>query len=446
MFSIAELLTFLNYCIYEYTEKVEKNKDRKIKKISIDTRKDCKESLFIPLKGNNFDGHDFVYKAFEKGAIASLTERELNEDYIMIRVNDCLYSLGEIAKNYREKSNIKTIGITGTAGKTTVKEIIGFLTDIPVPEENFNNLIGVPLTILERGKKDSYLILELGTNTEGEIKRLTEISEPEYVLITGIGFAHIEGFGSPERYAKEKLRILQSPKLKKAVVNCDSEFIKKFIPDELKEKIIFYSADQINNFKQYPDHAEYQIELDGVLYNVKSNLFGFHNAVNFLGVLTLLKELKFDLNKAIEKFEKFKPVKMRFEVIDSKNGYKIINDCYNANFNSFLSAIDTLETIECNGKKILVAGDMLELGDYSTKLHTELGNILSKTDFEAIICIGDKIFDAYKSLNKNGKIVKYFSNKDEAVDFIKNILDKGDLILFKASRKLRFEEIIEKVK
>lgn len=289
MFSVAELLTFLNYCIYEYTEKVEKNKDKIIKRISTDTRKECKESLFIPLKGNNFDGHDFIYNAFEKGAIASLTENELDEDYLMIRVNDCLYSLGEIARNYREKNNIKIIAITGTAGKTTVKEILGFLTNFPIPEDSFNNLIGVPLTILERGKKDSYLILEFGTNTEGEIKRLTEISEPEYVLITGIGFAHIEGFGSPEKYAREKLQILESPKLKKAIVNCDSELTIKYIPKNLKEKIIFYSSKQIYNFKQYPDHAEYQVKIDGNYFNVSSNLYGFHNAVNFLGVLLLLK-------------------------------------------------------------------------------------------------------------------------------------------------------------
>ena len=206
----------------------------------------------------------------------------------------------------------------------------------------------------------------------------------------------------------------------------------------LKEKIIFYSSKQIYNFKQYPDHAEYQVKIDGNYFNVSSNLYGFHNAVNFLGVLLLLKELKYDLNEMIEKFKKFNPVKMRFEIIESEKGYKIINDCYNANFNSFVSAIDTLEEIECNGKKILVAGDMLELGDYSTKLHSELGKILRNSNIDVIICMGDKILDTYKSLTSNGKMVKYFSNKKEAIEFLKKILQKDDLILFKASRKLKF--------
>ncbi len=441
MFKLGEILTILNHCIYEVSERVKENLDLEIAKISTDTRKNCDNSLFVPLIGENFDGHDFIEKAFEKGAVASLTEKKIVLDKkLIIKVRECLFSIGEIAKAYLQRENIKTIAITGTSGKTTVKEMLAFLTNFPSPEKSFNNLIGVPLTILEKGVKDNFLILEFGTNLKGEISRLTEIGCPEYVIITNIGYAHLEGFKSFEEYVFEKLSILNSKNLKKAFVNVDNPIIFPLLQKYDFNKVIKFSVSQIENFKNDLKGSEYSLIIDGKNYKVKSKLYGIHNAVNFLGVLHLLNELNFNLNDAIEKFETFDSVEMRFQVLN--NGFfTIINDCYNANFSSFTSALQTFNDFKTKGKKILVAGDMLELGSFSDELHKKLGKIINETDIDKVICIGNEIKSTYSEINNKPK--KYFSSINDAFNYLKEIIESDDIILFKSSRKLKLERLIE---
>ena len=445
MFKVSEIIKILNPEIVKISKKVNNILEKEIEKISIDTRKDVKNSLFIPLKGEKFDGHDFIDKALEGGAILTLTEKELNDNLPYIQVKDNLISFGKIAKTYIEKNRIKTIAITGTSGKTTLKEMLGYLTNFKIPEKSFNNLIGVPLTILEKGESDNYLILEFGTNRKGEIQKLTEIANPEYVIITNIGYAHTEGFSDINDYVKEKISILKSKNLKKAIVNWDNEFIKTSLKDFSPEKLIKFNSSQIINFSQNLEGSRYKILINGKIFIVESKLFGFHNAKNFLISLLLLNELGFNIEEAIEKFKYFTPVEMRFEIKKSDKGYFVINDCYNANFESFKASIETLTKLPKLGRKIVVAGDMLELGKYSEEIHRNLAEILKKSDSDVIIFVGNEIRYTYNSMNNNSKKKFYFNDKSLVIRFLKSFLTKDDIVLFKASRRLNFEKIIEEI-
>ena len=440
MYKLSEILKIVNgKVLYDFEEKM-------VKKISTDTRKDVKDSLFIPIIGENFDGHNFIKKAYEKGAISSLTERKINEKFEnLILVEDTLYSYGEIAKDFVKRLNIKTIGITGTSGKTTVKEILSFLTDFPSPDKSFNNLIGVPETILKKGKMDSYLILEFGTNRKGEISRLTEIANPVYAILTNIGFAHLQGFKDIYDYAEEKLSIIfNSKNLKKAVVNWDNEFIRKGFTDFNEEKIVKVSRKNIMDYRVESSFTYFKVLINGETFNVKTKLYGIHNAFNFVLALYLIKELGLNIKEAVEKFETFKPINLRFEISESKKGYTLIKDCYNANLESFRASLESFKAFPKKRKKIAVIGDILELGKYSTEIHEKLGELINSTDIDIVVGVGHEIKNTIKVIN-SGRDKFLFDSKEDALNFLKKQISKGDYILFKASRKMELEKIAEEL-
>ncbi len=440
MYKLSEIIKIVNGKIIGRFE------DLIIKKITTDTRKDVKDSLFIPLKGENFNGHNFIKLAYEKGANSSLTEEEVSEKFKnLIKVKDTLNAYGDIAKDFVKRNRIKPIAITGTSGKTTVKEILAFLSDFPAPEKSFNNLVGVPQTILNKSKKDFYLILEFGTNRKGEIERLTDIANPYYAIITNIGFAHLEGFENIDDYASEKLSLIKNAeRLIKAVVFWDNEFIKKGLKSFDNEKLIKVTSSQIKDYKVNENFSYYKIDLDGKTYSVKSQLLGFHNAINFLLCVSLLKELDFNIDEIVSKFESFNQIGMRFQMINTKKGYYVINDCYNANLESYRSSLFSFKDLPKKGRKIAVIGDILELGKYSKDVHKKLAELINQTDIDEVIGIGNDIkftIDAINSFREK----RYFTSKKEATSFIKEKVRKEDIILFKASRRIGLEKVIEEL-
>ncbi len=440
MYKISEIVKIVDGKILGNFE------DLNIKKISTDTRKDVKDSLFIPLKGEKFDGHNFIKIAYDKGAISSLTEETINENLKnLIKVKDTLKAFGDIAKDFVQKNRIKPISITGTSGKTTVKEILAYLTNFPAPEKSFNNLIGVPQTILNKGKKDFYLILEFGTNRKGEIKRLTEIANPYYAIITNIGFAHLEGFESIDDYASEKLTLIKNSKrLIKGIIFWDNKFIKKGLKNFDDKKLIKVTSAQIKDYRIDNNFSYYKIELEGKEYSIKSKLLGFHNAINFLLCVTLLKELNFNIEEIISKFENFNQIGMRFQIINTEKGYSVINDCYNANLESFKSSLFSFKDLPKKGRKIAVIGDILELGKYSKDIHKELADLINQTDIDEVIGIGNDIKFTIEAIN-SFREKRYFESKLDAAKYIKDKIKSKDIVLFKASRRIGLENVIKEL-
>ena len=446
MFDLEEVVKITNgYLLNDCISKTH------IKGITTDTREDCSEKLFIPICGENFDGHDFIKVAFDKGAVASLTEMKLETSYekerAVIKVKDTLKALGDIAKYWIEKNNIKVIGITGTSGKTTTKELLKHVTNYKGSFKNFNNLIGVPKTILDNNEK--YIIVEMGANVKGEIRRLTEITSPEYVIVTNVGFGHIEGFKNIETVEKEKLSIIyDNSDIKFAVIHeslKDSKYLRNL--QSFSKKIKTFGEEKkadaqlLKSESTLENGNSIEFTFNGKKFNIKCRLLGKYNALNVLAVFIMSSLLGFNEDEIVERIESFQPVEMRNEIFRSKAGYFIINDCYNANYESFKCAIELLNSLKVKGKKYIVMGDMFELGELSDELHLKLGDTLLDSNIDYVLAYGDKIKLSLKRLNKSKRFVKLFASREELAQFLSSKIGKHDIVLVKASRGMEFEKI-----
>jgi UDP-N-acetylmuramoyl-tripeptide--D-alanyl-D-alanine ligase len=439
MFNIREIAKILDGQLINYKDNFT------VTGISTDSRDKLEGKLFIPLIGEKFNGHDFIKQAVAKGAFAALTSEDKNfgENITLIKVTDTLEALGKIAKYYITKNRFKVIAITGSAGKTTTKDILKHVTGFYGTEKNYNNLIGVPLTILNADKNENFIILELGINTPGEMEKLNNITTPEYVIITNIGYGHLEGFGSLTNVFKEKsLLIKNNPDLVKGFIheNIDIRGNNIFTFGESEEvhcKLLASHSDCIKNSIRFSyKNKEYQIN---------TKLLGKFNAFNIISVFMTALELGFDDEFILKRIESFTPSDKRSVMLKTDKSYYIFNDCYNANFDSFRGAIDLVNELNVFGKKIAVIGDMFELGKFSKELHSKLGEIISESDIKYIVGTGELIKNTLRNINKHHKLVKYFHNKDEIVNFINSNAKSGDLLLIKASRGMKFEEITEKI-
>ncbi|WP_244835321.1 UDP-N-acetylmuramoyl-tripeptide--D-alanyl-D-alanine ligase [Clostridium sp. BJN0001] len=434
-------------------EVVYKNNDGKFNKVSTDTRKITNGDMFIALRGKNFNGNDYIDKAIELGAsvvIADEVKPNIKGEATIIKVKDTKKALGDLAKFYRQTLNIKVVSVTGSAGKTSTKDLTAALLSgkfkVFKTEENFNNDIGLPLMILKLDDSYDVAVLEMGTNNFGEITYLSNIARPDIGLMTNIGVAHIEYFKTRENILKEKLSIADYfEKENILIVNGENDLLSQ-IKDNKK-----YKLEKVGYNKLYDIHAE-SIELnsDNTNFTVVSKdnskhrftlpLVGEHNVLNaLLGIEACL-----DLGMTFEEMEKglsnFKNSKMRLEIIE-KNGYTIINDSYNANPDSMKVALNVLK--EYKGKrKIAVLGTMGELGDFSIKSHKEVA------EFANNICDALYTTGEYSNQYKEGFKENTFIYKDrnELVKNLQENLEEGDVVLVKASFSQKFREIVSYLK
>ncbi len=436
------------------------NHNLTVKGISTDSREDCSGKLFIPLIGENFNGHEYIFKAYENGASATLFHEDnckLPENITCIKVNDTLAALGDIAKYQIEKNNIEVIGITGSAGKTTTKDLLKFVTGFKGTEKNYNNLVGVPLTILNLFENSKHLIVEIGTNIKGEIEKLTHITTPEYVIITNIGYGHIEGFGNIENVYKEKIGIVKNNNdLKKVFINIDNDILREkfFSNDDFKNvnfEIIKFGRNKDADIKLIETVSDINtgnrvtFSYNNKIYKLTSKLLGEYNALNILAVFGMAKELGIDDNDILENIEKFKPVEMRGDIIKTSRSFTVINDCYNANYESFKEAVKLFNDLNNSGEKYLVIGDMFELGNMSDILHEKLGKVISDSGIKYVLCFGDKIKNTIEKIDNKKHYVRFFNNKKKVVNFLRNNLKTNDTVLIKASRGMKFEDIVNEL-
>lgn len=438
----------------------EPDKFKSISCVSIDSRKIKRNTLFIAMKGERFDGHDFMKAAIDNGAVAVLIdERKLNRfnniKVPIVTVTDTMIALGDIAKVWRKHLNAKIIAITGSSGKTTVKNMLAeLLTEkytVNKTEANNNNHIGVPLTILNTNETHQVLVAELGTNHFGEIPYTASILSPEYSLITNIGDSHLEFLKTKNGVWKEK-SVLFEETIKnggKVFLNYDDPIIKA--KHSGKGNYISYGfsgkVDVLGKVKSYTDDGRPIIEL--TFKKKKSEItlpiYGEQSAKNFLASCAVALELGLTINDIKNAVRKLKAPAGRLDVQRHKN-FILIDDSYNANPDSTKAAIEMVGLIKIFKRKILILGEMLELGAYSSKLHQGLKKVIEKAGIDEVYTIGQKMKYLHKNLDKTKLIAKHFTKRNLLSKFIRNRDFDGSVILVKGSRGMKMEEFVSEIK
>ncbi len=429
---------------------------KSINHVSIDSRNINKNTLFIAIKGERFDGHDFIDEVVKKGAAAVIINaksfREIkNLDFPVITVKDTTIALGDVAKLWRSKLKAKVIGITGSAGKTTTKEILATLLSekfkVNKTIANNNNHIGVPLTVLSTNEKHNVLVAELGTNHFGEIPYTSSIVSPDLALITNIGDSHLEYLKNRKGVFTEKSALLKET-MKcggKVFINNDDKILKEF-GKKIKSKITFAineKADFKVSIKGYDKFARPQIEIKS-----KKNIFeatlpisGEKNVLNFTAAYAIASELGLSNSQIQKAVKKIKSYNKRLEIKNLKK-FTLINDTYNANPDSMKSSIDILNKIESRKRKIAVLGDMFELGSESKAKHLDLANFINKTKVDEVYSIGKMMKLMNQKLNGKTKIHQHFAERESLKNFLKKLEIKNSVVLVKGSRGMKMEEFV----
>ncbi len=424
-------------------------KDIDIKGFSKDTRTIGKDELFVAIKGENFDGNDFVLEALNKGAVGALMDKEnVSEEIInlgkpIIVVKDSIKALQKLASYKRSLYNIPVIAITGSVGKTSTKDIIASVVGeeykVLKTEGNLNNHIGLPLTVLKLENHEA-LVVEMGMNHFHEIEVLSDIVKPTLAVITNIGTAHIGILGSRENILKAKLEITKGLN-GNLIINNDNDLLNQWNKENNTFNVITYGINNESDYmardaKYYEDYSLFKFNNE----EIKVPVSGEHFVYNALCAIAVGSTLKISMNKIKNGIKKFILSNNRMAII--KNDYIIIDDTYNANYESVLSSLKYLNTLE--GRKIAVLGDMLELGEFSKSLHKKVGEQLLKMNIDIVITVGKESLNINEVLKD--KIAYHFETNQEAIYFINSIKQKNDKILLKASNGMNFKEIAEGIK
>ncbi len=437
--------------------------DVNINKITIDTRKVCENDCYIGIKGDKNDGNLFYMDAFNKGASLVILENFIINDEIMdyiknnnksiIVVDDTKKALGNLAKYKRSLFYSPVVAVTGSAGKTSTKDMIYSVLKEKYKTHktvgNQNNHIGLPLSILSLENDNEMLVLEMGMNHLGEISYLTNIAKPDIAVITNVGTAHIGNLGSRENILKAKLEILEGLNPKGAlVINNDNDLLHEwFLNNKDKYNIITIGINEKSDYMaNIIEKNEWwsTFSCDDVIYKVPVG--GEHFIYNALASIAVGKYFKVsdeDIKAGILNFELSSN---RMSVINS-NDITIIDDSYNANFDSMSYAIKYLGSL--NGRNIAVLGTMRELGDYTEELHKKIGGLIEKEKIDILVTVGedsDYINEGAIEEGFNKDNSYHFNNNMDAINFINSIKKTDDNILVKASNSLNFKEIVENIK
>jgi UDP-N-acetylmuramoyl-tripeptide--D-alanyl-D-alanine ligase len=424
--------------------------NRAFTSVSTDTRSLKSGALFVALTGPNFDGHDFVANAAQAGAAAALVARPLAVAIPQLVVADPLAALSVFAREWRRQFSIPVIGVTGSNGKTTTKEIIGAilsrLGDCLVTRGNLNNHIGVPLTLLELTAKHRYAVIEMGANHQGEIAQLAAIAEPAIGIVTNAGAAHLEGFGSLQGVATGKGEMFQAlPSSGVAVINADDAFANFWRENRAAEKTLTFGFEQPADFMAHKVQAAgdangFRIDFDLVTpQGTKAatlGLAGLHNLRNALGAAAVAAAAGATLDQIVTGFGAMRAVAGRLELKPAINGAFLVDDSYNANPSSLKAGLDALRSF--GGARWLVLGDMLELGDSADELHAEVGRYARDTGVTRLLAIGTRSHFAVEAF---GRGARWFKDIDALIAEAKSTLTAGVAVLIKGSRANRLERV-----
>lgn len=413
---------------------------------------------FVGIKGEKVDGNNFLDIAFDKGAIACIVDKDVPQnlvenykDKVIIQVNNTIKSLQEIASFVRLQYNIPVVAITGSVGKTSTKDIIASVIsqnfDVLKTEGNLNNHIGLPLTILNL-KNQAALVVEMGMNNLGEISLLSKIAKPTIAVITNVGTSHIGNLGSRENILKAKLEILDGLlENGKLIINNDNDLLHNWYQKNMAENIYTYGIKSNSTFVAtniFQDNYSSTFTVDN--QKIKVAVSGKHFIYNALSAYAVGKMLNIADEKIIKGIAEFKLTAKRMEFRKISNNSIVIEDYYNASYESILMALDVLENLNTS-KKIAVLGDILELGIFSEKIHKELGKEVKKKNVNVLITVGDAAKNIAEEAKKLGLQDVYICNDNKtATKILKQQIIEDSAILIKASHGMKFEEIAKEIK
>lgn len=430
--------------------------------ITTDSRAITEGSLFVALKGEKFDGHDFCKRALIDGAAAVLVQKNFNEDLgdaLVLRVCDTLKAYQQIAHEYRMlQKDLKVVAITGSNGKTSTKDLVAACLsakyNVIKTFANFNNEIGLPKTLLEIKKNTQIAVVEMGMRGIGQIKELAKIAVPDVAVITNVGETHLELLGSIENIAKAKSEILEDLKVNNfAVLNNDDCFVSKM---KTKAKTVIFAIDNDANYRA----KDIEIKDGKTYFTLKNNLeetkitlplIGKHNVMNALAAIAVAKYFEVDNNSIINTLSKVSVSGKRQEIIKVSD-VTCINDAYNASVASMQSAFEMLFEIKKSEtekgikvRSVAVIADMLELGEVSRASHLKIVNMAVETKVDLILAYGDRMKVCVESAREKGLKALHFSSREEVSEYLKLNYKKNDIILFKGSNSMKVDMVLKEV-
>lgn len=413
--------------------------------ISTDTRTIKGGELFIALKGPNFDGHNFINTAIENGAVACLVQEDVNADNIII-TTDTHKALGLLARAWRRKFQNPVIAITGSNGKTTVKEMIASILSekqsVMATHGNLNNDIGVPLTLFRLNNSYAAAVIEMGANHTGEIEYLSNIALPDVAIVTNVGSAHLEGFGSLENTAKAKSEIFQGlSESGVAIINADDPFFDVFKEATAQYNVISFgiknNADVSCQCKSGTEGSHLNITTPKGDCEIKLKLLGSHNVMNALAAIAASVAADIPLEQIVKGLENLPPVNGRLQMKQGINNSRVIDDTYNANPTSLYAALNVLH--DFSGKRFLALGDMGELGGNEDKLHIEAGNYAKESGVDSLYSLGKLAAKAAKEFGGNGFC---YDKHEDMINALRNELSQDVTLLVKGSRNMHMENVV----
>lgn len=429
-----------------------------IDKVSTDTRASLKDALFIALRGRNFDAHEFIADAAAQGAKAIVCEQPMDVDIPQLVVEDTRYALGQLGAAVKAEVAPKTVAITGSNGKTTVKEMLASILSqrhrVLSTQGNFNNDIGVPLTLLRLASEHQYAVVELGANHPGEIAYTTALTKPDVAILNNVSAAHVEGFGSLQGVARAKTEIFRGlPENGLAITILHSEFLpcwqrnregKRWQTFGLDEQASVYATDVVLDEEGC---ASFTLHLFTHQATIKLQLTGQHNVLNALAASTAAYELGISLADIISGLEAVKPVAGRLTTVKLNDQIRLIDDTYNASVASTKAALDLLGGY--NGYRIMVLGDMGELGPDSRAYHEEIGAHALQCHIDNLLTLG--VLSQSASEVFNGRGGRHFSSVDDLVGAILQIItqlpsSETVTVLVKGSRSAQMERVVNALK
>lgn len=439
--------------------------DGKLTSLSTDSRCVNLGDLFVPIKGERFNGHDFIDDAMSGGAIGFFTENWDDKvkriagrysDSMVIKVGDTLHALHRLAAKNRELSGARTIGITGSTGKTSTKSLIDGIMSLKyrvvTSRKNFNNEIGLPLTLLRGDAATEVFVLEMGMRGIGQIGKLVGLSKPEVGVITNIGESHHGLLGSREAIANAKAELTRSlPFEGFAVLNADDPWTPILI-DMTDAKIVTFGLSPVAQYCATNICMDSEARASFVAHTPIGNFTatlsvpGRHMVYNALAAIATACCFGIDFETIAEGLRSAYIDEMRMSIISGSLGVTIINDTYNASPSSMRAALETTVAINSNGKRIAVLGDMAELGEISSEAHYEVGKAAAALGIDLLIAVGEEARNMLEGAIAGGlsaSRVLFYADRTGAIEFLKNNLTADDVVLIKASRCMEFEKIVQ---
>lgn len=429
--------------------------DKQIQSVATDSRENMPQGLFIAIKGENTDGHKYIESAKSNGAIAALVSDELDEyidDVVYIKVEDTIKGLQDLATWYRSQFNIPVVAITGSVGKTTTKDMVSSVLErkynILKTQGNLNSEIGAPMTILGLNKSHEIAVIEMGMDHLRQIASISRIVKPDTAVITNIGVAHLEYLKTRENILKAKCEVFENMDVKTgiAILNKDNDMLST-VNNNFKK--VWFGKDKsadiyVENISV--DYTDGVVKSDLYVENTKYDLVvpGLSEHLVYSAMSAIAVGLRYNMTveETLEGVLNYTHTKMRMDIYKLDDNILVIDDTYNANPDSMKSLIDTVKRGN-KANKILILGDMFELGENSIKLHKQVLEYGINNGATKIIVTGENMKQAVKEIH-NGVIIAY-ENKEELINYLDKIIEKDSIVALKASRGMKFENITEKI-